>query len=484
MIDDLWPDPAQLLDLPRSAAELPRFKREIRLKRAPGQVQPAWEGTVPKRDGLTRTGHQIAPKERIYFQALVDSFLHAVDPRLDSPGHVFGYRPRAPRSSERPFGKNPIAQWLDFHHAVQEVARAKSYEAVVVTDIAAFFEQISHVRLEEQLVQLGVAPPIARELRTLLDGLMKGKSRGIPQGNDASSVVASIYLASVDRAMLSAGYAYYRYVDDIRIFAASEGQARRILRQLEAKVRTLELTLQPGKTRILVGAAQIKAEIIDADAEVDGIDYHWRSRPRRLALPLVRKTWRSVSRRKAWDKRLVKFLVNRLRKGSDDFAVNWCLDRLGTLDWLAELVAPYLALFVDQKRVQLGVENHLRSEGSESAWEAVALLRMCLTAPKVRRGILDYAAMRVGDRNENPALRAWAAVLLGKAGDAADRAMLRPYMLDDVMVARGMVVALQADRSLRGTAYAEIAARYPELRPLIGRYKGHAREVWPIFPKW
>ncbi len=38
---------------------------------------------------------------------------------------------------------------------------------------------------------------------------------GLPQNRDASSFLANLTLLSVDEAMLSRGYKYYRYMDDI-----------------------------------------------------------------------------------------------------------------------------------------------------------------------------------------------------------------------------------------------------------------------------
>ena len=55
--------------------------------------------------------------------------------------------------------------------------------------------------------------------------------------------------------------------------------------------------------------------------------------------PKIKKLWRLSRRRKTWNKCLIKYLINRLRKSKDDLAVNWCLERLGVLDWLAESVA-------------------------------------------------------------------------------------------------------------------------------------------------
>ena len=42
----------------------------------------------------------------------------------------------------------------------------------------------------------------------------------LPQGSDASRILANSYMISVDEAMLQAGYKYPRYLDDVRIAGA------------------------------------------------------------------------------------------------------------------------------------------------------------------------------------------------------------------------------------------------------------------------
>lgn len=482
-VDDLWSDPAQLEDLPKALKEVEPFRRQIVKARRDRTIRAAWEGTVPKRDGLTRTGHFIYPVERIYYQALVDSILIRTEAAMAPRTRVFGYRGTNLRSSSTPYGKRPIEQWLQFQKAVKEAAGSGRFDAVVITDIAAFFEMISHDKLEHELTMAGVPSSTAGEIKRALGTLMSG-ARGIPQGSDTSSALASAFLSSVDHSMLRAGHEYFRYVDDFRIFVANEAEGRRALRQLESAVRGLGLSLQPGKTEILAGSASITERIVKADAEIDGIDYVWRSKPRRVALPKVKKAWRSESRRKAWNKRLIKFLANRLRKAKDDLAVNWCLRRLGELDWLAELVAPYLALFADRRKVQAAIETHLRSGSNNSAWEAALLLRAALSARTVSRGLLDYAVEVVVDRNAALPERQWAAVLLGKAGSAADRVAVSRYANDHELLARAAVVALQADPALRAVTYASIITQFPGLKTLADRYKGRARPLWPVFPTW
>jgi Reverse transcriptase (RNA-dependent DNA polymerase) len=479
--NDLWPDPAGLLDLPRSKTEVAAFRRRFQaLRRTP--PARAIEGLVPKRDGLTRTAHILPPVVRVYYQALVDSFMHRVDRRLEPAGHIFGYRPRGARRGAKAFGK-VLEQWLEFDAAVKSAARDPDVGAVVVADLAAYFERISHERLSAHLLSLGVPTETVKEIRALLRALM-GSDFGLPQGCDASSVLGTIFLDPMDKVMRRRGYAFYRYADDIRVLVHSEHEARTALHLLEAQARALGLHLQPGKTRILVGRQEIRREIVEPDAEISAVDYVYRA-SRRAGMKRVRAKWRSVSRRKPWSPRFVKFLLNRLRSNRDPFAVNWCLARLGVLDWLADSVGPYLALFIDRKRVQSSLLRHLRSPANISSYEEAGLLRALLTAKSVSRALLDYCSEVLSNRNKKPASRQWAALVLGKQGDASDLAVVIDNCRDDVDLARASVVALQETiPSVRNVAYADIETVFSELRPLVGRFKGLARPLWPRYPVW
>ena len=101
--NDLWPDPAGMIDLPRSDPEFRLLKAAVLRVRA-GAAHTAKAYMLPKRDGLTRPGHVMRVPERVYLQALVDTFLYSVQPRLEAPTVVFGYRPQGPRNSAKPFG--------------------------------------------------------------------------------------------------------------------------------------------------------------------------------------------------------------------------------------------------------------------------------------------------------------------------------------------------------------------------------------------
>ncbi len=418
--------------------------------------------------------------ERVYYQALVDTFLHVVDARLESQHAVFGYRANRPKGSVRPFG-GPIEQWLAFRRAVKGAAASGAYAAVVNTDVAAFFEHVDHDRLGQVLVSLGVRPNVVRELLALLLVLNGGDKRGLVQGCDASSVLGTVFLDPVDKAMIRWGYGYFRYVDDIYILAPTEPEARRALHRLEAEMRSIGLNLQPGKTKIIVGNRAIRSEVVDTDDEIEAVDYVVR-RLRRGARRRIRTAWQSVSKRKPWPQRFVKYLIRRLQTNRDAYAVGWCLSRLGVIDWLADVVGPYLSLFAGRAEVQRAIAIHLASPMNLSPFEESALLRVMLSAKRVRRDILDRARKVVTDRNAELPSRQWAAVLLGRHGDPAEPLLNASQHLDDEDLARACVIwHPAADPTLRGVAYAEVRRKFPRTQPLIDRVKALASPYWPEF---
>lgn len=85
--------------------------------------------------------------------------------------------------------------------------------------------------------------------------------------------------------MTGKGYDYYRYVDDIRIIADSELQARRALQELIRQLRSVGLNINANKTEILppdVQTTKLAEYFPSQDSSTAAIDQMWRSRSRRI----------------------------------------------------------------------------------------------------------------------------------------------------------------------------------------------------------
>jgi hypothetical protein len=119
-------------------------------------------------------------------------------------------------------------------------------------DLAAFYETISHRALKSI-----VTPRQGNtELWTRICDWFsvwtsdKGGARvdhGIPQGPIASDFIAEAFLLPLDEAMKRSGIKYIRYVDDIRVLARSEKEARHAAISLELECRKWSLIPQSSK---------------------------------------------------------------------------------------------------------------------------------------------------------------------------------------------------------------------------------------------
>ncbi len=90
------------------------------------------------------------------------------------------------------------------------------------------------------------------------------ESKGIPQGLAISNILAAIYLYALDQEMQNSGFIYFRYVDDILIFASLE-QINNAKNTLESKMVELRLKLNSSKTDTKAG-----------DAEFDYLGYRFK----------------------------------------------------------------------------------------------------------------------------------------------------------------------------------------------------------------
>lgn len=167
-------------------------------------------------------------------------------------------------------------QWPDFADKTIRIYEKEGFNYLVTSDIVSYFENISHDILKVNLIQYLKDQKTVNLIINILNvWSWKGEEgyqvdRGIPQGNDFSSWLGTIYLIPLD-SLLDA-YAkkneikYIKYCDDVRIFAKKESVAREILFKMNTKLRDLHLNIQSSKTDIYIGE-KIKEEFADTGLE-------------------------------------------------------------------------------------------------------------------------------------------------------------------------------------------------------------------------
>jgi RNA-directed DNA polymerase len=88
----------------------------------------------------------------------------------------------------------------------------------------------------------------------LVDGSLRERDRGTPQGSAISPVLANLFLHYAFDLWMTRefpGVRFERYVDDVVVHCVSEAQAHRVLAALAERMREVGLELHPDKTRIV-----------------------------------------------------------------------------------------------------------------------------------------------------------------------------------------------------------------------------------------
>lgn len=151
--------------------------------------------------------------------------------------------------------KRRMDHWLDFDNKALE--DSKKYKYMLVTDITSFFENISLNVLRERLLTLSNNGDYVPSANFLIENILKpwtakNKIRdfGLPQGPMASSILADIFLYSVDKEMKKNRITFIRYMDDMRVFTKTKGDLKLALKKLVKALRELKLNLNAKKTDI------------------------------------------------------------------------------------------------------------------------------------------------------------------------------------------------------------------------------------------
>lgn len=159
-----------------------------------------------------------------------------------------------PEFSDSSYGFRPDRSAHDAIYAAQALVKSGK-DWVVDIDISAFFDQVNHdilmtrigqVIRDKRLLQL-----IGRYLRTgmLLDGEVRKRKEGTPQGGPLSPLLANIYLDALDKELERRGLSFVRYADDLTIYVRSERSAERVYASIRDWIkRHLRLEVNEDKS--------------------------------------------------------------------------------------------------------------------------------------------------------------------------------------------------------------------------------------------
>ena len=216
---------------------------------------------LPKKSGRLRPFTLLHMRDRLVYQAigniLIDNtykyLLKYADrtvfsPVLARPDGDYVFFPSLKR------GESFEGQFIKFMTHQASIVSGDQFQYVVNTDIASFYPSIDHSLLLQKLasnnwLDTKIVHLLQRCLRIWSANDVNFQlNKGLPIGYESSDLLANLFLSEIDE--IFDDYRYLRYVDDIRIFVASEERGEYLLRQLELHLKKHGLELQSSKTTV------------------------------------------------------------------------------------------------------------------------------------------------------------------------------------------------------------------------------------------
>ncbi|MGA6180911.1 RNA-directed DNA polymerase [Stenotrophomonas sp. NPDC077421] len=282
---------------------------------------------VPKKGLGLRYALETDFYDRFVYQSICTFLIKYYDPLLST--RVFGHRWRdhyIEGSREKRLFKSRIELWQTFEGITH--SSLVDGKIILVTDLINYFENISIELIREAF--LSKLPLIKADgqaklhirnavqtLCSLLEKWSYSDRHGLPQNRDASSFIANVVLSDVDHRMVSMGYDYFRYVDDIRIVCADDRRARKAVADLISELRAVGMNINSSKTEIInLGHERVSDFFPVSDSRSAAIDAMWKSRSRRIisrSVPLVFGMLADLIKAGDTQLRQFRFAVNRLK---------------------------------------------------------------------------------------------------------------------------------------------------------------------------
>jgi hypothetical protein len=198
---------------------------------------------VPRASGVTRPALDVSLADRVIIAALAARLVALLEPHNDLTGLELQLGP-LPRTARRVFERQP----MDDQHQTDM--------AVVVADVASFYEYVDHQTLTQEVLELTADVDLTDALRETLGELL-GRDYGLPQGPRGSDVLADLYLGRIMRGLVRRGWSPYRLRDEFLIPVPDQAAGRYALLDLERHLHAVGLSCSPEKTDVLDRAAYV-----------------------------------------------------------------------------------------------------------------------------------------------------------------------------------------------------------------------------------
>jgi hypothetical protein len=409
---------------------------------------------IPKDAGGVRPGALLSLSDQVAYTAIVGAMLPNIENALNwsIPPKDYSYQLR--RTGELEWISVPTWCWEQFRSRSNQLLDSGA-TVVVSTDITACYESIDHVSLLSDLRNEGTPAELCSLLSQCLGRWSNVDGRGLPQNITASHILAKLYLTRIDHAMADRGFTHIRYVDDIRLFCKSAADAKRSLLELAVLLRSRGLSLQSAKTeRLLPAKARSKFEgmmpILKTFAKTYrtkiadqmGIDPDYITEAEaqeyvedgKATLPpeMLREAYDTylVKSTGRFEKSLFRYLIRRLGKARDPFALEHCMSLIEPHPEEMESVLAYIAAVAAIEVTEARILAFLRSDDAVYDYQTFQFLQWrAAQAEPASQSLLEFVRGVASAPSTARYVHSAARALLGRHGTDADG--------DDLMRAYG-----------------------------------------------
>jgi hypothetical protein len=269
-------------------------------------------------------------------------------------------------------------------------------------------------------------------------------SRGIIQGIYPSDLFGNYYLAPIDRFLAEYGVPSARYVDDLYVFVETVEAADQLLRELIPTLRSYDLVLNENKSVLMPKSAlrteepdleslfaaavdEIAEQIDDEDFDADyGFQSEWdeeEADEEDLELKATTVLFESLSQYTGQEENIERFCLPLFSKAGSDCALEHVLDAFKKRPAMTQIYASYVAKFLDEDEVQKTLWALLK-DASLADWQKMWILAALSQADDHQDAGVKIALSLLEDATRHDALRAVAAIFVGRFGDHARRKTL------------------------------------------------------------
>jgi hypothetical protein len=236
----------------------------------------------PKKCGTQRTKTVLGIKDAIVYQAIADKIGTELYQKLaKNKDFVFGSVLNENVSKgvdildeDEPdfyFFEYYVNLYNRFVEGISETLTSGEVQYKLETDITGFFDCIPHATLLLKLNAYGIEKGLLDLLSSCLNSWSGTRDNvtlnvGIPQGPPASFLLANILLDELDEIIIDLDLKYFRFMDDIRVYAPTREILLDILVIIDRNLKGHSLSLNASKTEIKI----VEAGDDDEELMLDG----------------------------------------------------------------------------------------------------------------------------------------------------------------------------------------------------------------------